>query len=86
MTTTPQAVRNVGLVGTALALCGCLGFPALIALLSVLGATWILQPRFLLPILRSRPRWGSGASSAPSGGRGNRYRSSSDSSEAPPRS
>lgn len=49
--TTPHAAGNVGLVGTVLALCGCLGFPAVIGLLSALGARWILQPRFLLPTL-----------------------------------
>ncbi|MCL6646635.1 MAG: MerC domain-containing protein, partial [Dehalococcoidia bacterium] len=51
MTTAPRAAGNVGLVGTVLALCGCLGFPAVIALLSVLGAQWVLAPRFLLPVL-----------------------------------
>lgn len=51
MTTMPRAAGHVSLVGTVLALCGCLGFPAVIALLSVLGAHWLLAPRFLLPVL-----------------------------------
>lgn len=51
MTTTPRAAGSVGLVGTVLAVCGCLGFPAVIGLLSVLGARWLLEPRFLLPTL-----------------------------------
>lgn len=51
MTTARRAAGNVGLVGTVLALGGCLGFPAVIALLSALGARWLLAPRFLLPVL-----------------------------------
>ncbi len=51
MSASPQAIGNVGLVGTILALCGCLGFPAVIGLLSLVGARWVLQPRYLLPTL-----------------------------------
>ncbi|MBI3636893.1 MAG: MerC domain-containing protein [Candidatus Rokubacteria bacterium] len=46
-----SGVGSAGLVGTVLALCGCLGFPVVIGLLSLLGVRWILQPRYLLPIL-----------------------------------
>lgn len=51
MSSSRQGIGNVGLVGTVLALLGCLGFPAVIGLLSVIGARWILEPRYLLPIL-----------------------------------
>lgn len=51
MSSSGQGIGNVGLVGTVLALLGCLGFPAVIGLLSVIGARWILEPRYLLPIL-----------------------------------
>lgn len=51
MNSARQGIGNVGLVGTVLALLGCLGFPAVIGLLSVIGARWILEPRYLLPIL-----------------------------------
>ncbi len=48
---TPRAAGSVGLLGTILAVCGCLGFPVVLALLSALGARWLLQPQFLLPML-----------------------------------
>lgn len=51
MSSSQQGIGSVGLIGTVLALLGCLGFPAVIGLLSVIGARWILQPRYLLPIL-----------------------------------
>jgi hypothetical protein len=51
MNTGRSGVGGAGLVATVLAVCGCLGFPAMISLLSVLGARWILQPRYLLPII-----------------------------------
>lgn len=51
MSSSRQGIGSIGLVGTILALLGCLGFPAVIALLSVIGARWILEPRYLLPIL-----------------------------------
>ncbi len=44
MTAPARAAGRTGLVGTVFALLGCLGSPAV-------GATWILQPRSLLPIL-----------------------------------
>ena len=51
MTSSRQGIGSVGLVGTILALLGCMGFPAVIALVSLIGAQWILEPRYLLPIL-----------------------------------
>ena len=51
MTSSRQGIGSVGLVGTILALLGCMGFPAVIGLVSVIGAQWILEPRYLLPIL-----------------------------------
>jgi hypothetical protein len=51
MTSSGQGIGSAGVVGTILAILGCLGFPAVIALLSVTGARWILEPRYLLPIL-----------------------------------
>lgn len=51
MNSSQQGIGSVGLAGTILALLGCLGFPAVIGLLSVMGARWILEPRYLLPIL-----------------------------------
>jgi hypothetical protein len=51
MSSSQQGIGRVGLVGTILALLGCLGFPAVLGLLSVIGARWLLDPRYLLPIL-----------------------------------
>lgn len=51
MSSSRQGSGSVGVVGTILALLGCLGFPAVIGLLSVIGARWILEPHYLLPIL-----------------------------------
>ncbi len=51
MSSPQKGIGSVGLVGTILALLGCLGFPAVLALLSLIGARSVLQPRYLLPIL-----------------------------------
>lgn len=44
-------LEKVSVIGTALAVLGCLGFPAVIAVLSTLGARWLLKVQYLLPLL-----------------------------------